>query len=45
MLMITGISEGFVSSGPTIPDPIKYLVGMGLFILLIMYCSRKNARV
>ena len=45
MLIITRIIEGFVSPNPIIPDPIKYLVGMGLFILLIMYCSRKNARV
>lgn len=42
MLIIAGIIEGFLSPNPIIPDPIKYLVGMGLFILLVMYCSRKN---
>jgi uncharacterized membrane protein SpoIIM required for sporulation len=42
MLIIAGIIEGFLSPNPSIPDPIKYLVGMGLFILLVMYCSRKH---
>ncbi|MEA5617890.1 stage II sporulation protein M [Cronbergia sp. UHCC 0137] len=42
MLVIAGIIEGFLSPNPIIPDPIKYLVGMGLFILLVMYCSRKR---
>jgi uncharacterized membrane protein SpoIIM required for sporulation len=41
MLIIAGAIEGFVSPNPTIPDPIKYLVGMILFILLVAYCSRK----
>jgi uncharacterized membrane protein SpoIIM required for sporulation len=45
LLIIAGIIEGFFSPNPIIPDPIKYLVGMGLFILLVMYCSRKNIRV
>ncbi|MBC1219633.1 stage II sporulation protein M [Nostoc sp. UCD121] len=43
MLMIAGTIEGFFSPNPSIPDAIKYLAGMGLFILLVMYCRRKKA--
>ncbi|MEH2071712.1 MAG: stage II sporulation protein M [Nostoc sp.] len=42
MLMIAGTIEGFFSPNPSIPDPIKYLVGMGLFVLLVLYCNRKQ---
>jgi len=42
MLVIAGTIEGFFSPNPMIPDPIKYFVGMGLFILLVRYCSRKK---
>ncbi len=42
MLIIAGIIEGFFSPNPSIPDVIKYLAGIGLFILLVMYCSRKQ---
>lgn len=45
MLIIAGIIEGFFSPNPIIPDPIKYLAGMGLFIFLVMYCNRKNKLV
>ncbi|TAF05938.1 MAG: stage II sporulation protein M [Nostocales cyanobacterium] len=45
MLIIAGIIEGFFSPNPIVPDPIKYLVGMGLFIILVIYSSRKNIRV
>jgi uncharacterized membrane protein SpoIIM required for sporulation len=41
MLIIAGTIEGFFSPNPSIPDPIKYLAGMGLFVLLVLYCSRK----
>jgi uncharacterized membrane protein SpoIIM required for sporulation len=41
MLIIAGTIEGFFSPNPLIPDPIKYLAGMGLFVLLVLYCSRK----
>lgn len=44
MLFIAGTIEGFFSPNPSIPDPIKYLAGIGLFILLVMYCSRKKAK-
>ncbi len=42
MLIIAGTIEGFFSPSPVIPEPLKYLVGMGLFTLLVMYCSRKR---
>jgi uncharacterized membrane protein SpoIIM required for sporulation len=42
MLIIAGTIEGFFSPNPSIPDAIKYLAGMGLFILLVMYCRRKK---
>jgi uncharacterized membrane protein SpoIIM required for sporulation len=41
MLIIAGTIEGFFSPNPLIPDPIKYLAGMALFVLLVLYCSRK----
>ncbi|MEA5502096.1 stage II sporulation protein M [Halotia wernerae UHCC 0503] len=40
MLVIAGIIEGFFSPNPSIPDPFKYLFGLGLFISLVMYCNR-----
>jgi uncharacterized membrane protein SpoIIM required for sporulation len=43
MLIIAGTIEGFFSPNPSIPDAIKYLAGMGLFILLVIYCRRKKA--
>ncbi|MEH2084853.1 MAG: stage II sporulation protein M [Nostoc sp.] len=42
MLIIAGAIEGFFSPNPSIPEPIKYLAGIGLFILLVLYCSRKQ---
>ncbi|EFA69094.1 stage II sporulation protein M [Cylindrospermopsis raciborskii] len=41
LLIIAGIIEGFFSPNPIIPDPVKYLVGLAIFILLVMYCNRK----
>ncbi|MBE9043516.1 stage II sporulation protein M [Pleurocapsales cyanobacterium LEGE 10410] len=40
MLIIAGTIEGFFSPSPVIPNIIKYLVGTGLFCLLVLYCSR-----
>ena len=46
MLIIAGAIEGFISPSPIIPNPIKYLVGTGLFGLLVLYCLRnKEAEV
>jgi uncharacterized membrane protein SpoIIM required for sporulation len=42
MLIIAGTIEGFFSPSPIIPDAFKYLVGMGLFVFLVLYCSRKQ---
>ncbi len=42
MLIIAGTIEGFFSPSPVIPDLIKYIVGIGLFGLLVIYCSRKK---
>jgi uncharacterized membrane protein SpoIIM required for sporulation len=40
MLIIAGIIEGFFSPNPLFPDTFKYLVGIIIFGLLILYCSR-----
>ncbi|MHC0062517.1 stage II sporulation protein M [Nostoc sp. UIC 10890] len=42
MLIIAGVIEGFFSPNPSVPDAIKYLAGIGLFVLLVMYCNRKK---
>ncbi|MBD2384468.1 stage II sporulation protein M [Cylindrospermum sp. FACHB-282] len=42
MLIIAGTIEGFFSPNPGIPNQIKYLAGMGLFMLLVMYCNRQK---
>jgi uncharacterized membrane protein SpoIIM required for sporulation len=42
MLVIAGIIEGFYSPSPLVPEPLKYLAGVGLFTLLVIYCSRKQ---
>lgn len=42
MLTIAGTIEGFFSPHPGVPDPLKYLVGIGLFVLLVAYCTRQN---
>lgn len=42
MLIVAGIIEGFLSPNPGVPDPFKYVFGIGLFTGLITYCSRKT---
>jgi uncharacterized membrane protein SpoIIM required for sporulation len=42
MLIIAGTIEGFFSPNPNVPNPLKYLVGMSLFILLVAYYNRKQ---
>jgi uncharacterized membrane protein SpoIIM required for sporulation len=42
MLLMAGTIEGFFSPSPLIPSPIKYLVGTGIFCLLVLYCLRKK---
>lgn len=42
ILIIAGTIEGFFSPSPWVPEPLKYLAGIGLFALLVMYCSRQK---
>jgi uncharacterized membrane protein SpoIIM required for sporulation len=42
MLVIAGIIEGFFSPNPYIPNLVKYLAGLVLFVSLIAYLSRKR---
>ncbi|HHP7232443.1 MAG TPA: stage II sporulation protein M [Xenococcaceae cyanobacterium] len=44
MLIIAGIIEGFFSPNPVIPDAVKYLAGIGLFVLLVAYCTRQQPK-
>ncbi|MBE9005218.1 stage II sporulation protein M [Fortiea sp. LEGE XX443] len=43
MLIIAGTIEGFFSPNPSVPDVVKYLAGLGLFVFLVLYCSRKRS--
>ncbi|TAE54775.1 MAG: stage II sporulation protein M [Nostocales cyanobacterium] len=45
LLVIAGIIEGFISPNPAIPDPVKYLLGIGLFISLVIYLNRKQSTI
>ena len=42
MLFMAGIIEAFISPQTYIPDIFKYLLGMLLFSLLLLYCSRSK---
>jgi len=42
MLVIAGIIEGFFSPNPAVPDVLKYAAGVGLFVSLLGYFSRKR---
>lgn len=42
MLIIAGIIEAFISPQTWLPAPMKYLFGTGLFIALVVYCSRSK---
>ncbi|MDV2991963.1 MAG: hypothetical protein N4J56_001617 [Chroococcidiopsis sp. SAG 2025] len=44
MLVIAGIIEGFFSPNPIVPSPLKYLAGIGLFALLVVYCQPQKSR-
>jgi uncharacterized membrane protein SpoIIM required for sporulation len=45
MLVIAGTIEGFLSPSPLIPEAFKYIVGIAIFTLLVVYCSRKRSSV
>ena len=45
LLIIAGTIEGFFSPSPIIPSPIKYLLGTGLFCLLVLYCLRRKPEI
>ncbi|MGK7929967.1 MAG: stage II sporulation protein M [Microcystaceae cyanobacterium] len=45
MLIIAGIIEGFYSPSPLIPAPIKYLTGIILFTLLILYGTQRKIKI
>lgn len=42
MLIIAGMIEGFLSPNPAIPDSLKYIIGLGIFWLFLMYCQQKK---
>lgn len=42
MLAIAGLIEGFFSPSPLVPDAFKYLVGIGIFVSLVIYCTRQQ---
>jgi uncharacterized membrane protein SpoIIM required for sporulation len=42
MLIVAGIIEAFISPQTWLPAPMKYLFGTGLFIALVVYCSRSK---
>lgn len=44
LLVVAGLIEGFFSPNPSIPDELKYLVGLGLLSALLAYCSRSRSR-
>jgi len=44
LLIVAGLIEGFFSPNPQIPDELKYLVGLSLLAILVIYCSRSRSR-
>jgi len=44
LLIVAGVIEGFISPQPAIPEAIRYLIGTGLFLGLILYCNVRPPR-
>ena len=44
LLVVAGVIEGFFSPNPAVPDWLKYLTGIGLFTLLMLYFSVRKPR-
>ena len=42
MLLIAGAIEGFFSPSPIVPSLLKYVTGISLFCLLVLYCLRQK---
>lgn len=42
MLIVAGIIEGFISPSPIVPNSLKYLLGVSLFVGLVSYCLRQR---
>ncbi len=42
LLIIAGLIEGFISPSPLVPSILKYLLGTGIFGLLVVYCWRSD---
>lgn len=42
MLIIAGTIEGFFSPSPIVPNSIKYVTGIAIFCLLIIYLSKEK---
>jgi uncharacterized membrane protein SpoIIM required for sporulation len=45
ILFIAGTIEGFLSPNPAIPDFFKYVFGLILFVLLLLYCTTTRSQV
>jgi uncharacterized membrane protein SpoIIM required for sporulation len=42
MLIVAGVIEGFISPSPMVPNSLKYLLGVSLFVGLVNYCLRRQ---
>jgi uncharacterized membrane protein SpoIIM required for sporulation len=43
MLVIAGTIEGFFSPNPAVPDGVKYIAGIILFLLLLVYLGQRKS--
>ena len=45
MLVIAGCVEGFFSPQTWIPNAVKYVVGIAIFIIFVQYCRRRRPAI